>query len=105
MLLRRGFHEYKFAGVTNKNQVTTRQQHLPIAVTSALPLPLTRIHVEASENAFIQTIDITLIKNRAVKLVLHVDVFPDGAGTQRGATTRDLDKRRPLAVSGGNEDV
>src|SRR5215510_16567163 len=93
-LIGSGAHQGKLARIGNHDQVTAGENQLTIAVTPPFPLALARIDIEAGQNSLVQTVNVALMKNRAVELVLHVDIFPNRAG----AAAFDFDQRRPFTI-------
>src|SRR2546423_14578757 len=63
ILLRRSFYEGQLSAITRNYQMTAGQDDLPIAVAPALPLPRSSIYIQTSQNPFIQSVDVTFIKN------------------------------------------
>src|SRR5258708_32821928 len=84
--------------------MTTGEDDLPVAVASALPLARSRVNVQTSQNSFIQTIDVAFIENRAVKLVLHVDVFPHSARRKAVSGTGYFHNRCALSIARRNKE-
>src|SRR6185436_12672712 len=78
---------------------------LAVTVAPAFPLALAGVYVETRQDSFIQTIHVAIMKNRAVELVLHVDVFPDGRRGEAVSASLHLHQRGSLAVTRRNEET
>src|SRR5690242_5720350 len=81
------------------------EHDLPVTVAPIFPLALARVHVETNKNPFIKTIDVTIMKNRAIELVLHILVLPDGRRSVRVATALHFNQRRAFSITRRNEET
>src|ERR1043165_10274925 len=99
VLSRRGVYERDVALIAGHDQVVAGEDDLPVTVTTIFPLALASVHIQANENAFVETVNVSVIKNRAIKLVLHVGIFPDRRRSEAVAAALHLDERRALAIA------
>src|SRR5215213_929352 len=81
------------------------EKHLSVAVATALPFTLARLGLNARQYAFVQSVDVPVLKNRAIELVLHRIILPDLARAKTSARARHLDHRRSLAVARRDEEA
>src|SRR6187397_1939294 len=83
----------------------TGEDHLTVTVAPAFPFSRATVHFETSQDSFVQAVHVAFMKYRAVELVLHVDVFPNGFRGETVATSRNFHERCALTVSGGDEET
>src|SRR5262249_27033375 len=99
ILIRSGAHQRQFAVIAHDDQVAARKQHLTVSVTATFPLALAAVDIDAGENALVKPVNKPLMKNRAIELVLHVYIFPDGASGEALAATLYLHQCGSFAVA------
>src|SRR6185437_12553779 len=81
------------------------EHDLPVTVAAVFPLALPGVHIKANENSFIETVDVAVMKNRAIELVLHVFAFPDRRRGVTVATPLHFDQRGAFPVTRRNEEA
>src|SRR5687768_13960219 len=79
--------------------MATRQNHLAVSVAAALPLASSGVDVNTTQNSFVQSVNMTFMKHGAIKLVLHVDVFPECFRGEVIAAAADLKQCRTFTVA------
>ena len=99
MPFRSGADEDDVAGFRQHDDVAAGDDGLTISVAAAFPLQLACRRVDARKDRFVETVEISLVQQRAGELVFHPRVCPDRARREAVAIALDLEHPRTLGIA------
>src|SRR5258706_414130 len=77
MLRRGGSNQCEFTVTRKYDEMPVRQEQLAIAIAPRFPFSLAGRGFQAGKDVFIQSINKTVVKNRARELILEVLILPN----------------------------
>src|SRR5436190_17661750 len=85
--------------------MATGEKKLAVAIAAIFPFTLASRRIEAGQNFFVQSVDVTIPKDRVRKFVFQKLIPPEFVAAEALGALDNLDCRAACSIAGGEEET